>query len=315
MHSHHSHSGDYISHANGTLESMVATARSMGFTHYCLTEHMPRLSDEYLYPEEIEKEYNVTNLKADFQKFLRHGREIQARINNEVGNDDFQILVGFEVEGIDSAHIRAAKTIMNDADMCVGSVHYVHGIPIDFNRDLWLEARAKCKENTTRCLYKDYFDLQYEVLTELRPQVVGHFDLIRLFEEDEIDPTTGMQSVDISVERDWPEVWSAITRNIEFVVSYGGLFELNSAAVRKGWPSPYPRLDLALAIKNLGGKFCLSDDAHTTEQVGLNYKKVLDYIQSELQLSHIYHLQLENGKAVVVSDSVSDLSKLDFWRQ
>lgn len=311
MHSHHSHSGDYISHGSGTLESMVETVQTRGFSHYCLTEHMPRLSDAYLYPEEEEKNYGVKDLEADFNKYLVHAREIQARV---AGQGLLQILVGFEVEGIDNAHIAAAKEIQQKVDMCVGSVHYVHGIPIDFNREQWLRARAACRENTTRCLYKDYFDLQYQVLVQMDPEVVGHFDLIRLFEENDIDPTTGKLAADINVEEDWPEVWAAILRNIEYVVSYGGLFELNSAAVRKGWTTAYPRTDLALAIKACGGRFCLSDDAHTTAQIGLNYAKVWKYVEQDLRLTHIYHLELnDSGKSVVVEDAVADLARLAFW--
>ncbi|OBA20301.1 histidinol phosphate phosphatase H [Metschnikowia bicuspidata var. bicuspidata NRRL YB-4993] len=311
MHSHHSHSGEYISHGEGSLESMVATAQARKFSHYCLTEHMPRLSGKYLYPEEIEKNYTAENLDTDFSKYLTHARKIQTRLRDA---GSLQVLVGFEVEGIDGPHIRAAKSIRQKTDMCVGSVHYVHGIPIDFSAELWLQARAACADNTSRCLYKDYFDLQYQVLTELHPHVVGHFDLIRLCEASEIDSSSGIHIRSIDIEQDWPDVWQAITRNIQYVVSYGGLFELNSSAVRKGWVSPYPRLDIAQAIKRLGGMFCLSDDAHTTAQVGLNYDKVWAYVVDELRLSHVHHLELDAaGNTVVVADRVAELARLSFW--
>ncbi|GEQ71276.1 hypothetical protein JCM33374_g4957 [Metschnikowia sp. JCM 33374] len=319
MHSHHSHSGDYISHGNGSLESMVATARAKGFTNYCLTEHMPRLSDRYLYPEELEKSYSASNLAADFDQYLVHAKEIQARVHAENSQSQtagkLQILVGFEIEGIDAAHVRAASAFLPQTNMSVGSVHYVHSVPIDFNREKWVEARSKCSDPTTRGLYKDYFDLQYLVLSELHPEVVGHFDLIRLFEDGtEIDPHTGKQVADIDVEADWPDVWQAVKRNIDLVVSYGGIFELNSAALRKGWSTSYPRTDMALAIKNSGGKFCLSDDAHTPDHVGLNYSRMWEYVTAQLRLSHIYHLELDpEGKTVVVEDSVHHLSKSSFW--
>lgn len=305
MHSHHSHSGDYISHAAGTLEEMVATAQKRGFSVYCLTEHMPRLSNHYLYPEELEKNYTTQSLDGDFERYLAHARQLQA-------SSSLKLLVGFELEGIDEAHIEAALAWKPKFDMCVGLVHFVHGIPIDFNSELWLQARSK-KDGLTRTLYRDYFDLQYKVLVSSTPEVVGHFDLIRLFEPTELDPTTGKLSSDLVLEKDWPEVWSAITRNIDFVVGYGGLFELNSAAIRKGWSSPYPRADIAFEIKARGGKFCLSDDAHTTAQVGLNYHKVWTYVTDTLQLDTLYNLDIEDGKVYVASKPVSELSKLQFW--
>ena len=83
-------------------------------------------------------------------------------------------------------------------------------------------------------MYNDYFELQYKVITQLKPTVVGHFDLIRLLQpEDDIDPTTGKLTKDVNLEIDWPDIWQLVIRNIKFVKLYGGLFELNSSALRK----------------------------------------------------------------------------------
>lgn len=312
MHSHHSHSGDYISHADGSLEGMVATAKTRGFTHFCLTEHMPRLSDDYLYPEEIEKQYTKNDLLTNFESYLVHARTVQM-IENNIGR--IKILVGYEVEGIDEAHVEAAKVYSERTDMCIGSVHYVNHIPIDLSRELWLKARESVG-GTSRHLYREYFELQYKVITGLKPTVIGHFDLIRLFEAKEEDPNTGKLFEERNIEIDWPEVWALIERNIRTVVEYGGLFELNGAAIRKGWTCPYPQLDIAQAILKLGGKFCLSDDSHAYTQIGLNFLKVWEYVVSTLKLDKIYHLDLlDDGTVVVVSENVAELSELPFWDQ
>lgn len=312
MHSHHSHSGDYISHADGSLEKMVATAQEKGFTHFCLTEHMPRLKDDYLYPEEIDKNYSKHDLATNFNKYLKHAREIQSRENK---NGPMKILVGYEVEGIDDEHIEAAKSYSSQTDMCVGSVHYVNRIPIDFNAELWLKARESVG-GTSRQLYAAYFELQHKVIKGLEPMVIGHFDLIRLFDIKDVDPTTGKPHDEINIRSDWPEVWALIERNIKLVVGYGGLFEINGAAIRKGWSCPYPQADIAKAILQLGGKFCLSDDSHSYGQIGLNFHKVWDYVVNTLKVDKIYHLDLlEDGTTVVVGDDVKAISTLSFWEQ
>lgn len=310
MHSHHSHSGDYVSHANGSLEEMVETAKEKQFTHFCLTEHMPRLDNRFLYPEELDKGYTIANLNQNFEKYIKHSREIQER---ESLAKQIQIIVGFEVEGIDLEHIEYAQHIKAITDMCVGSVHYVHGIPIDFDEKQWREAREK-SGGTTKQLYRDYFDLQYQVISTLKPEVIGHFDLIRLFEVEDVDPWTGKLASQINLEQDWPDVWKLIQRNIKLVVSYGGLFELNSAAIRKGWTTPYPREDICRAIIEVGGKFCLSDDSHAYKQVGLNYAYLWEYVK-RLELRSVYHLEVVSGKTQVVEASVDELSNSDFWLQ
>lgn len=315
MHSHHSHSGDYVSHAVDKLEDIIAKVDSMGFTHFCLTEHMPRLSNDFLYPEEIEKGYKKEDLLQNFRNYIEHATRVQKEYNSKSG---VKLLVGFEIEGLDDEHISFSDEILSQypINMTVGSVHYLHKIPIDFSAELWLGARDQSKDKTARGLYKDYFDLQFEVISRLKPNVIGHFDLIRLFEpKDEIDPTTGIKIRDINLEKDWPEVWEGIVKNIKFAVNYGALFELNSAAIRKGWDSPYPKKDISLIIKDNGGRFCLSDDSHGLKQVGLNFHKVRDYVVNELKLLDIYYLDLDKGKTVVKLISIDEFEKSNFWQQ
>lgn len=304
MHSHHSHSGQYILHGSGLLEDMVLTAAEKGFTHYCLTEHMPRHNNAYLYPEEKEKNYSLLDLEADFATYLNHARRIQR------SRESMHILVGFEVEGVDLDHILAAKQLRKVTDMCVGSTHHVHGIPIDFDSSSWSECMSI--SGSPRRLFLDYFALQAEMIRHVQPDVVGHFDLIRLLLHG-TDLSTGKPLADVHIETDWPDVWAALSANIELVVSYGGLFELNSSAFRKGWLSPYPQLDICRRILDLGGRFCLSDDAHTVAQVGLNYSRMWEFIMGVLKLQKIYHLERSEGRAVVVENSVQDLAKHVFW--
>ena len=117
-------------------------------------------------------------------------------------------------------------------DVVVGSVHHVHTIPIDFSKQMYQQALGK-SGGSAELLYEAYFDAQYDMLRELKPLVVGHFDLIRLYSD----------FPDVSF-KDFPQTWSKILRNVAFVVDYGGIFELNSAALRKGLTDPYPNLQI-----------------------------------------------------------------------
>jgi histidinol-phosphatase (PHP family) len=79
-------------------------------------------------------------------------------------------------------------------DFFVGSVHHVNTIPIDFDRALYLKALYSVStEGDETALFVEYFDTQYEMLTQLKPAVVGHFDLIRLMAN---DPTRAVASYD-----------------------------------------------------------------------------------------------------------------------
>ena len=134
-----------------------------------------------------------------------------------------ELLVGFESDWIRPGSISLVHNLLqkHDFDMFVGSVHHVHTIPIDYSQGLYDKARDRCG-GTDEKLFEDYFDQQFDMLREWKPPVIGHFDLIRLLSE---DPNRSFKQ--------WEGVWQRILRNLEFIAAYGGLLELNSAAVRK----------------------------------------------------------------------------------
>ncbi|KAI5959905.1 uncharacterized protein KGF55_005137 [Candida pseudojiufengensis] len=311
MHTHHSHSGDYVSHANDPLEDMVNLYIKKGFKTLCLTEHMPRIDSKFLYPEELDKSYTSQNLFEDFHKYLNHAQELKIRHKEKI-----DIIVGFEIEGINQDHINLASRLIDDPklEMSVGSVHFVHEIPIDFSEDLWVSAKQASLGGSTRSLYKSYFELQSKII-DLKPTVIGHFDLIRLCQpQDDYDETTNKLTKQVNIKSDWPEVWELILNNIIKVIKYGGLIELNSSAIRKGWDVPYPQKDIAEAIVEAGGKFCLSDDAHALSQIGLNYHRVLSYAK-DLGIKKLYHVESTDDGIKIVSDTIEKIESSPFWNQ
>ena len=104
----------------------------------------------------------------------------------------------------------------------------MHEIPIDYDRATYTRARDAAGGSDER-LFEDYFDAQWEMLNALRPTVVGHFDLVRLFAD---RPDAELRAM--------PGVWGRVRRNLEFVVASGALLEVNSSALRKGLREPYP---------------------------------------------------------------------------
>jgi histidinol-phosphatase (PHP family) len=89
-------------------------------------------------------------------------------------------------------------------------------------------------EGSLENLYKRYFDEQYLMLQAVRPEVVGHFDLIRIFANQSVADGTLLL----------PEVWKRVVRNLEYVIAYGGLFEINSRSWKKGLRDAYPQRDI-----------------------------------------------------------------------
>lgn len=161
----------------------------------------------------------------------RHKAYLQEALRlREKYRKEIKIIIGFEGEWITSQYGSTIKSLAHDpaVDFFIGSVHHVHGVPIDHNAQLYNQA-IRLSGGTTQGIYADYYDLQLEMLVELKPRVVGHFDLIKLLNA---DPGRS--------PKEYGKVWKKIQRNLQFIVEYGGLIEVNSSGLRKGLPEPYP---------------------------------------------------------------------------
>ncbi|KAK0261702.1 hypothetical protein LTR35_006560 [Friedmanniomyces endolithicus] len=271
--SHHSHSGQFCGHATDTLEAVVQHAISKRMTTFCLTEHITR-SDLDLYPEEISSGQNQASLARIYDDFYHEARRLQ-----KLYADQIQLFVGFEGEWIREGSEATVKDLFQryEVDLFVGSVHHVHGFPIDFDTATYHKAREVAGGSDER-MFEDYFDAQLAMLKALRPPVVGHFDLIRLKSD---DPDRSFKA--------WPKVWEKLVRNLEFVAEYGGVVELNSSSLRKGMKECYPQVEICKTFHAMGGRFTLSDDSHGIPQVGLNYGKVLQCVE-RAGITELWHL-------------------------
>ena len=171
-----------------------------------------------------------------FGRFHAEARRLQAKYVDEIN-----LLVGFEIDWIRPSSHEFVDSLLSkyQFDLFIGSVHHVHGIPIDYSAEMYLRALAVSTFNANAAgipaqpeemLFADYYDAQYAMLQALRPPVIGHFDLIRLLSEHKNE-----------TPKIFSRVWRKILRNLLFIKEYGGLLEISSAAVRKGLLEPYPQ--------------------------------------------------------------------------
>jgi histidinol-phosphatase (PHP family) len=285
----HSHSGQFCpGHAVNSLDEIILQAIKIGMSTYALTEHMPRLADKDLYPEEVFPPFSLLSLPTNINQVTgghtiaeqrpRHEAFIlEAVRKREKYAGQIHILIGFEAEWIGPEYEQYAELIHelagNEAvDFFIGSVHHVRGIPIDYDAALYQKARQSSGDSEEQ-LFGDYFDEQFEMLKALghvgKDFVVGHFDLIRLLAEDK----------DGDLKR-WPKVWSKVVRNLAEMVKQERLMEVNSAGLRKGLKEPYPGRAIVEQYVAMGGRLTLSDDSHGVAQVGTNYGKAVEYLDS-----------------------------------
>jgi histidinol-phosphatase (PHP family) len=247
---HGGHSGEFCGHAEDSLEAVVAAYIAKGYTWVGLTEHMPPVSDAYRYAEEAAAGRDADRLAADFARYVRTARRLQ---RTHAGR--LTLFVAMEIETYPGSFDLAKRLIaQHDLDYVVGSLHHVDGIPIDVSQAEYARAAAFCGGLTP--LYCRYFDLQHEMLTQLNPAVVGHLDLIRIFDEDYHERILK------------PDVWQRIIRNLDYIRDQGLILDINLRALFKGAPDPYPCHPILRKIVEMGLKVAPGDDSHGVSTVG-----------------------------------------------
>jgi len=143
-------------------------------------------------------------------------------------------------------------------DYIVGSVHFVDNIGFDYSPSFYNRAVKTVGDKDE--LYCRYFDQQYEMIKLLKPSVVGHFDLIRIFDN---DYKTRLLK---------PRIWKRIERNLKLIKDIDLIMDFNLRSMYKGAEEPYISKSILKTVRELGIAVVPGDDSHGLSTVG-NYLK------------------------------------------
>ncbi len=257
---HGGHSGQFCNHAEDTLEDVIKTYIEKGFAWVGITEHMPPVKDLYLFPDEIEAGLNAASLYSRFASYISTCRGLQQKYQTQL-----RIYTGFETETYEGSMDLAENLIRTfKPDYIVGSVHHVGDIPFDYSREYY--AAAVKRSGSIENLYKRYFDRQFEMIERLKPEVVGHFDLIRIF-----DP-------DYKKRVKQKEIHGKIQRNLKLIQKYGLIMDYNLRPLARGEQEAYPTKSILNAAVDMGIHAVPGDDSHGIGTAGLNVDRAIDML-------------------------------------
>ena len=258
---HGGHSGQFCGHAEDTLEEIVRAYIAHGYAWVGITEHMPPERDAQSYPDELAAGLNAADQQARFDDYMSTCRRLRDKYASEI-----RILVAFEAEAYSGyEHWVPEARKRYEPDYIVGSVHQINDELFDGSPE-WYRTAADTVGGVDE-LYCAYFDRQFEVITTLRPEVIGHFDLVRIF-----DPDYRNRLVE-------PFVWERIVRNLEAIRDLGSILDFNLAALKKGQPEPYvsrPVLEQAL---EMGIAVVPGDDSHGVGNIDRHWDEGIRFLR------------------------------------
>lgn len=283
---HSGHSGEFCRHAKGELEAVVEAALARGFTHYGLSEHCPRDRVEDLYPEE--QALGPEGLAAAFASYVD-----KALVLRERYADRIELLVGFETERLPPASWAQRMTALRASapfDYIVGSVHDVDGTWVDYKPEVTAELAERVGGRDA--LHARYFEALVELVQTLRPEIVGHLDLVRKFD----GPGASFS----------PAARRHVERALEAVRAAGAMLDVNCGAARRGYSPVYPLPEILERACRMGIAVTLGDDSHGAHDVGVGLDGCLAAIATA-GYREVGYLARRDGAVVRCSASLADV--------
>ncbi len=226
-----------------TPEDIVTSAIEKGIRKLGIVTHSYTFFDEsYCIPEE-----KVT-------LFIGTVRSLKERYSS-----DIEILCGVEQDYY-------SDYPTDGFDYVIGSVHYLkrNGMyyPIDESEDDFLRMVREGFGGDFNAMAEEYFALEEDVAKKTSADIIGHFDLITKFNEDD-------RLFDTHTER-YVDAWK---KAADTLLSSGIPFEINTGAISRGYrKTPYPSEEIIGYIKQKGGRLLLSSDSHARETLSYRFE-------------------------------------------
>lgn len=268
---HGGHSGEFCDHAEATLREMLEAAAAFGYHTFGVSEHVPRVEERFLYSEEIALGWTLEKIAADFERYKLALTPLAREFD-----DRLVVLRGIEYEVIPADRYVPLMRGYRESrladgtpafDYCVGSVHFIDDLAVDGKPPTL--ARLVERLGSLESVAIRYYEKVAEMTDALKPEVVGHFDLIK-----RNVAAARLNLADLETER----VHSAALSALETVRESGAILDLNTAGWRKGLGEPYPAPWLVRAADERGIGFCFGDDSHRPSDVGAGVVEAAAYL-------------------------------------
>lgn len=258
---HGGHSGQFCNHAADSLDEIIQSYIDQNYSWVGITEHTPAISEELMFEDEREAGLSPEMMIKRFEDYMTECRRLQHHYRSQI-----TIFAAMEIECY-SGYKEFIPYLINRfrPDYIVGSVHFVNDIGFDYSRSEY--DRAVDKAGGKDQLYCQYFDLQYEMIELLLPAVVGHFDLIRLFDNE------------YKKRLAKPEIMARIERNLQLIRDLDLIMDFNLRSLLKGGDEPYiSRMILEMA-RDMNISVVPGDDSHGLESIGPNMADAITLLE------------------------------------
>lgn len=169
--------------------------------------------------------------------------------------------------GIEQDYFAPAQ---NKYDYTIGSLHYVpvgHSklMGVDVSPQELQQACVEGFDGNYLKLVQTYYQLQVENIKKYRPEIVGHFDLVVKYNQNNLFFSEESNAYrQIALE--------ALDEIAWILLDYGGMVEINTGAVSRGYRTlPYPAPFLLHHLAQRGVSITINSDSHSANSLDVAF--------------------------------------------
>jgi histidinol-phosphatase (PHP family) len=236
---------EYFTTANA--ERYREAAGEAGISELGVSEHVYRFTEALtIWDHELWRESALDDLE-DYCRFVREETDLR---------------LGLEVDFVPGREDRIQNLIDGcDLDYVVGSVHFLGGFAVDYERyDIWGTGRSPEE------VWRRYFETLAEAARSGIFDILAHPDLVKIWGDPRRLPPGDLRRY--------------YEPAIEAISESGIAVEVSTAGLRKPVGEVYPSRSFLEVCLETDAPIALSSDAHTPEQVGFGYGTALELLDS-----------------------------------
>ena len=261
------HTHSVFCDGKNTLEEMTLAAISKGFSSIGFSGH------SYT---SIDLDYCI----KDEATYTDECRRLQKKYSDKIS-----VLCGIERDFF-------ADNSYPELDYIIGSVHYVKAGDEYIAVDLF-DGQPEAVKKHFGGDYLSFAESYFETVSKLplvhKTDVIGHFDLIKIFNADG-------SLFDENSER----YRNAALKAADALLKHDVLFEINTGAIFRGRQrEPYPSRFILEHIASKGGKIILNGDSHEVNALGFRFEESLN-LARECGFKSIYTITKDGKKELEI---------------
>ena len=221
-------------HAEGTIDEYINSAIEHETKVFGFSDHAPM---------DFDPKYRMKF--EDMKQYEKDVKSAKEKYQNKI-----DILLGYEVDFLEG---HMDERVLNaNVDYLIGSVHFLEGWGFDNP-----EFIGKWEEQNIDEVWQKYFNTIEKMAKSKLFNIVGHFDLIKVFK---FMPKGNILTM--------------AQKSLQAIKESGMVLELNVAGFRKDVAESYPSKTLLEEAYRLGIPITFASDAHKPAQVSLFNEKI-----------------------------------------